>query len=313
MFLILNNHSCSFEGDESQARSILETVVNAFTHVIKISEGKITNNLQTTQNFATIMLNSSYGFSVWRNQNIDRELKRKFLSICERQQIIDEEINDEMEVRYADYSDGALQIAYTKDYALLSFGTNESWKCDEIDVSINYIDESVEQHCCLKNFYNEGSIGNNSWIKTLPSFVFTEKYADINSLLNDLDNAFPNLIFHDMALKQLKNEIQSSWYHSLANRLYELDQSCLGIEDNDFDKRFFPPRTISSESKETINRFKKEYTFEYKGQSYLIKYHLRYTGNSQGRIYFVPIEGKKCIVYSLTTKLPTVSYPKFKI
>lgn len=313
MFLILNSHSCSFVGNRNQAQLILETLINAFTHVVKISGGRITNNLLTTQDFATIMLNDSYGFSVWRNQDVDRDLKRKFLSICERQQIIKEEINDEMEVRYIDYIDGALQIAFTKDYALLSFETNEVWKRDELDISINFIDETAEQHCCLKNFYNEGSIGNNLWIQTLPSFVFTDKYPTIKSLLDDLDNALPNLIFHKTALKQLENEIQLSWYYSLANRLHELDEYCFSIEDNDFEKSHFPPRTISSESTETLKQFENKYTFEYKGQRYLIKYHLRYTGNSQGRIYFVPIEDKKCIVYSLTTKLPTVSYPKCKI
>lgn len=312
MFLILNEHSIEYDGNESESQKILENFIETFKTVIEFSHGKIQNSLHTFRDFKTVMLNPRYGYSVWRNQNIDKELLRKFLSICDRQQIISEPVNDEVEIRYNNYRDGSLLLAYENDHVLLSFATAKIWERSELEVTVDSIYDVDSKSCQLKNFYNKLVTNNNMWIEQLPTTAFVERYPNIESLRSNLAEALPNLLFHSKAIKQLEDDVRSTWYLPLANRLYELNEACNNMRGKFFDQSAFAPRTISSESPETLSKFKREYTFLFQNKQYIVKHHLRYTGNnnSQGRVYFVPIKDSKCIVYSLTTKLPTVNDPK---
>ncbi len=74
------------------------------------------------------------------------------------------------------------------------------------------------------------------------------------------------------------------------------------------------PSLVTPQSKETLKRFKKQHTFSFPDEQIIVSYHMRYTGNIPGRIYFHPAGWlKKAYVCSLTTKLPTVSEPKMHI
>jgi len=54
--------------------------------------------------------------------------------------------------------------------------------------------------------------------------------------------------------------------------------------------------------------YEKEHTFSYEGGEILVSFHLRYTGNIAGRIYFHPDPKiRKGVICSLTSILPTVS------
>lgn len=312
MFLVLNNHSTQINCVEFVAKKIIEDFIRTFTHLVKISNGKIQNSLFTHQDLKSIMLNYDYGFNVWRNHSVDIELKRKFLSMCERQKIVDMEFDDEFEIRYANFHAGALQYAYKNGYALLSFATDKIWELPELNVFVDYIDDSTSEYFVLKNFYSE-IIDDKKWLDNLPQKSFLEIYPNIETLFPNIKEAFPNLLFHDKALKQFENDVQASWYSALVNKLVMLNNACDFMNGSNLDVSKFAPRSLSCESIETINRFKDDYQFNFNGINYIIKHHLRYTGNNMGRIYFVPVNEKKCIVYSITTKLPTVSDPKLHV
>ena len=311
MFLIVNDKSINFKGNNEDSRIIIERFIKIFAHLTSEYKGKISSSLISTISLNDIMLNEDYGFKVWRNQQVDRDLKSKFLSMCDRENIISVASRDDLEIRIDNYRDGALLIAYQNDYALLSFDSSDTWRKSFLEITVDFIDDRPSQNDALKNFYGPLKPEDSDWIDSLPSDDFIKNYPTPAILLKNLQLAFPNLLFHTKAQKQLAEEVQQSWYSALLSRLLQLNEVCEKMSDGHFDKSYFAPRTISRESTETLDRYRDtHYSFIYDGKQYYIKYHLRYTGNVPGRIYFVPTDEAKCIIYSLTSKLPTVSEPK---
>jgi len=313
MKLVLNDKSFFKECDKSIAKIILEVFLHTYHDVIKLAKGKIDRAVLSSQKIETIMVNDSYGFPVWRNdRSVDLELIRLFRSLCERQEL-NVVTNDTCEVSFGAIKDGSLLTAVLKEYPLLSFKTDEKWENTNIDVTITYIDKPSEI-ITIHNFYNELKQDDIDWINALPNEEHLEKYPTPLDLKNNLTVALPNLLFHDTAIKQLASEVQNSWYRLLFNKLIILNDYFNKANTDHFEKDKFPPRMIGEESDATIARFRSKYTFIYNEEPYLIRFHARYTGNSMGRIYFVPLmEQKKGLIYSLTTKLPTVSDPKLDI
>ena len=314
MKLILNDKSIFKECDNFTARHIIEVFLHTYHDVVCQSEGRINRSIISSQSIATIMISRSYGFPVWRNdKDVDIELIRLFKRICDRQQI--EILEDEnYEVSFGNIKNGALLIAAIKEYPLLSFITDTKWENSNIDLTIDYITETPSKIITIHNFYNGLNQDDSDWLKGIPQEDILDVYSTPKSLIENMSEVFPNLLFHNTAKKQLENDVQSGWYEQLIYKLSILNNYFQEMNTAYFEKNKFPPRMISEESSETLERFKSKYTFCYADKEYLIKYHIRYTGNSMGRIYFVPlIEERKGLIYSLTTKLPTVSEPKLNI
>lgn len=133
-------------------------------------------------------------------------------------------------------------------------------------------------------------------------------------MLESLDDLFPSLIFHEVALNQLRSEVQVCHVQALCNKLMLLEKYFCNWDGKEFDEKAFPPKSVSPQSKETLKRFEKEHTFSFPHEQIMVSYHMRYTGNIPGRIYFHPAgEIRKAYICSLTTKLRTVSEPKMHI
>ncbi|MBR4761559.1 MAG: hypothetical protein IK086_02855 [Clostridia bacterium] len=214
----------------------------------------------------------------------------------------------------SDIKDGSLAMAVLYEYPLLSFKTDKKWEVSSIRVKKDYIDDTPSEIIEIHNFCDGLKQENKDWIDSVTKDILLDKYPTSKELIKNLFNIFPNLCFHETALKQLESEIYQSGYKQLLTKLQLMNEYFEKMDTNCFQKEKFPPRTISEESKATLDRFEADYTFCFEGKKYLIKYHIRYTGNSKGRIYFVPLEKeRKGLIYSLTTKLPTVSEPKFNI
>ena len=142
-------------------------------------------------------------------------------------------------------------------------------------------------------------------------------FSGINTpqqLLERLDVLFPSLIFHQVALNQLEGQVQVCHVGTLCNKLMSLERYFSKWDGERFEEEAFPSKSVSTQSKQTLERFRKEHTFEFPEGQVLVSYHMRYTGNIPGRIYFHPANKlKKAYICSLTTKLPTVSEPKKRI
>lgn len=311
LFLIVNDKSINFRGNNKDSRLVIEKFIQTFAQITSKHEGKISSSLFSVMSLNDIMLNENYGFKVWRNQQVDIDLKRKFLSMCDREHIIPVNSADDLEISIDNYRDGALLIAYQKGYALLSFDSNDTWRKSFLEIRLDYVDDRPYETDELKNFYGPLNSEDLDWIDKLPKYEFIKHYPTPKSLLENLQSAFPNLLFHTKAQKQLAEEVQQSWYSALLARLVQLNAACEQMVNGNIKGLSFAPRSLTHESTETLNSYgKSHYSFTYNDKEYNIEYHLRYTGNVAGRIYFVSTDENKCIIYSLTSKLPTVSESK---
>lgn len=142
----------------------------------------------------------------------------------------------------------------------------------------------------------------------------TSSISTANQLLTRIDLLFPSLLFHENAIEQLKKEVEVKHVPIICRKLLELEKYFAEWDGGDFDENAFPARSVSPQSKETLKMFKREHTYEFDGKEILVSYHIRYTGNIPGRIYFYPdTSSKKAYICSLTTKLPTVTNHKSRI
>lgn len=311
MFLIVNDKSINCNGDNTLCKQIIEKFIKTFAQLTSEYGDKINKSLISTVSLNDIMLNDKYGFKIWRNQNVDKDLKSKFLSMCDRENIITIDTNADFEISIGNYRDGALLEAYNNEYALLSFATSETWEKSFLKIRVDYVDDRPFENDDLKNFYNLLTSEDIDWINNLPSYDFIKNYPTPQILLENLQDVFPHLFFHDKAQKQLAKEVQQGCYAALLGKLLQLNSVCEKMIDGNLDISCFAPRTLSHESRETLKQYgEKHYSFTYNGKEYNVEYHLRYTGNVAGRIYFARTNSDKCIIYSLTSKLPTVSEPK---
>lgn len=123
------------------------------------------------------------------------------------------------------------------------------------------------------------------------------------------------MVFHKTAINQIKNQLKGQHVKIVSRKLYELEQYFRTWDGIRFDLDAFPNRSVSPQSKETLKNYENQHTFIFEnGKRIIVSYHMRYTGNIPGRIYFYPdFETKKALICSLTTKLPTVTDSKFKI
>ena len=313
MQLVLNELSVSTdEKDQYKVAQVMDTFLTVYSHLVKRHPGF--NTVIAPIDINLLELTPGYLVSQWRNSPVDREIKRRFLGLCDRIQILSPS-EDDLLCTTIDGSRGeGIQLAMEGDLPLISLPFSDVWQVGEILCSVYRIaDDSISEES-LKNFSTLDTFSENqTWLDECASQT-SAQIKTPGQLLEKLPELFPSLCFGDTAIRQIKTELTVFTAPIVAEKLSKLEVYFSQWDGCTFDSSAFPPRSVSPQSKETLRRFKDEHTFSYGQQSFLVSYHVRYTGRIPGRIYFYPdCTSKKCIICSLTTKLPTVSEPKFKI
>lgn len=271
--------------------------------------------IYTAVDFNNLKIANDYYTYMWRNdQKTDRDLVRRFKGMCDRQQISNF-FDDESEMYCYDKKGEGILGAFLNGMTLISLASNSSWTEYRLKCHYYTVGDDNEQQVEIDNISSEQQI-----LKHIQEFQEKKKNEvsicnTPEDLLKNLYALFPSLVFHEIAINQVKNQLEKQHVGTVCRKLYELEQYFKTWDGNQFDLESFPIRSISPQSKETLARFKNEHTFIFeKNKKVIVSYHMRYTGNVPGRIYFYPDpETQKALVCSLTTKLPTVSEPKLRI
>ena len=313
MQLVFNELSTSNKRlSVGEVNQLVSAFVKTYTKVINTHPG-IHRSIATPVNFNDLELSPGYYLAQWRNNpTIDREEKRRFLGLCDRQNITSPGLEDLLYVQFGANLGLGLQIAYEKSSPVVSFQSEEHWMKHKIRCTVCDVENEEESETWLINLATADSVNvHNEWIEE----TIKHEYAEMKTsaeFLAQYENLFPSLCFHHNALAQMKSQIRPVNIPTIVEKLLVLEKYFSTWDGGRFDRSVFPPRFVSPESEETLTRFKDEHTYMWEGRSFLVSYHVRYTGGHiPGRIYIYPDhDTKKCIVFSLDTKLPTVSDPK---
>lgn len=316
MQLVLNEMSVSEDPQKDEtAEETFNTFLLTYSKLINRYHN-ISRSILSSVDINSLYIAPNYCVAQWRNSKIDIELKRRFLGMCQHIQRV-EPSEDELicETEFGKFG-GGIQLAAENVAPLISFSFSDEWKEPKIPCRIYRMayDDFLNGDF-LYNFSTEGTISDNSeWLRS----EFEKYIEDIKTpsqLMEKLPEAFPSLHFIENATNQIACDVTTVTVPIIAERLFQLEKYFSAWDGEIFQPEIFPPRTISPESKKTLKDYKKEHTFLYDGQEILVSYHMRYTGgNIPGRIYFYPDHvTKKCVICSLTTKLPTVTEPKSKV
>lgn len=313
MQLIFNELSLMDENkDIYQGIKALEQFIDTYSEAVKSKNG-FNRSILTNTDLNTISLANNYNISKWRNSNVDRDLLRRFINICDRQNI--SELNQDEAELICDIGAGkGMLAAYENLASCISFSCDPFWDNFEIACRYYSLDDDKEYDVAIYNFSKpKHFIDNLDKVNELKRNQLLEIHTP-TQLLEKLDSLYPSLVFHTNVLNQIKNEVQSHHIDTLCHKLAMLESYFSQWDGTIFDESAFPPRSVSPQSKETLNRFKREHTFEFPDQSIVVSYHIRYTGNIPGRIYFHPVcDVGKAYICSVTTKLPSVLTPKSAI
>ncbi len=300
------------EMDENKAIQIFEQFINTYSEAVKKKNG-FDRGILTGSDLKLLTLSRGYTVSKWRNHIKDREILRRFMNMCDRQIMIDF-CQDESELICEKGSGKGLLAAYENAGFGISFVYDSYWEAYEIPCDYYTIMDDTISFVKVCNLSHPNQLEEHAQhIRE----VRERELSRINTpeqLLDGLNILFPSLIFHEVALNQLKGEVQTYHIPALCSKLMCLEQYFAKWDGRKFDEAAFPSRSVTPQSKETLKRFKKQHTFSFPDEQIIVSYHMRYTGNIPGRIYFHPAGWlKKAYVCSLTTKLPTVSEPKMHI
>ena len=313
MQMILNELSlCTGEVHQSVAVRVLEQFINTYSKAVKGDNG-FERTILTSVDLNSLELTKGYFVSQWRNNTQDKDMLRRFVNMCDRQEVL--EFNqDEAELTCEKGNGKGLLAAYENESFCISFVYEPYWDMFQIPCHYYSLKEDQTFSVSVHNLSNEAQLEEHS---SQISEIREREISGINTpqqLLERLDELFPSLIFHPVALNQLEGQVQACHVGTLCNKLMSLERYFSKWDGERFEEEAFPSRSVSPQTKETLKRFKKEHTFEFAGKQVLVSYHMRYTGNIPGRIYFHPANKlKKAYICSLTTKLPTASEPKRRI
>lgn len=312
MYLVFNEVSLlDAPTDLNIAKDNFETFIKTYSYAMKSNIGFV-RTLHTSEDLNSLAISGNYYAQQWRNDNkTDMDLRRAFKRMCDLQSITKSQSND-TEIVCSGYKGEGFLYAYENDYTLISVGNN-MWNKYNLDcICVSLCDDDVQ--LTLRNLYDEKSIKDNYEDLLKQKNMVFNRCNNRDDFLSNLSIWFPNLIFHKVAISQIKTQVENQHFPIILNKLSKLENYFSSWDGKKFDESKFPPGEVTPESNETLKKFEKQHTFDYDGRKLLVSYHMRYTGNIAGRIYFYPDNGScKGIICSLTTKLPTVSYPKEKI
>lgn len=306
MNLVLNDLSISdiIKLDEQVSSQIVEKFVICFRELVK-SKFPFSRTLDTVIDLNNIMLSPTIPIARWRN-NIDRETQRAFLSMCDRQNVLDIQF-DEYELTTSGRSSEALLWACLNDSIVISMASAKIWQNSTL---------CADLYCLIDNSTNDISILNLTDSEQLyteqptlrEKFVSTFKeFKSGEELILKLDECFPKLKFHETAIRQLKYQVETQHLSAICNKLFEINEYFANWESGNFDSSTFKSK-LTPESQATLEMYKKEHQFDFGGEKIIVSWHLRYTGNVAGRIYFYPHSITRTgWICSLGEKLPTVT------
>lgn len=310
MRMVLNELSlCTEKVHQSEAVRVLEQFINTYSKAVKGTNG-FERSILTSVDLNSLKLAKGYYVSKWRNNTQDKDMLRRFVNMCDRQGILEVD-QGEAELRCEKGYGKGLLAAYENESFCISFNTEPYWNMFEIPCQYYSLKEDQTFHVRVYNLSSEAQLEKYSGQISEMKEKEISGIRTPQQLLECLDELFPSLIFHQVALNQLEGQVQACHVGALCNKLMSLERYFSKWDGERFEEEAFPSRSVSPQSKSTLERFKKEHTFEFTDAQVLVSYHMRYTGNIPGRIYFHPAyKLRKAYICSLTTKLPTVSEPK---
>ena len=315
MELVFNELSLSTEQiPEFASVALMSSFLRTYSEIVS-SNPCFSRSIVTPVDLNTVELSSGYYTAQWRNSKyVDRDEKRRFLGLLERQILAIPDTEDYQCVSLQNHSGNGLLIAYEKQQPLISIPSTDEWKTHKMNCTLFSLESGTEKSICLINFFCSESISvHQSWIK---DEIEKEQYSigTAEAFIEKKGSLFPSLVFIKNAIDQIKDQIQPVNIPTIVEKLMILENYFRTWDGKVFDLSAFPPRFVSPESPVTLDRYKAEHTFMIDGIPQLVSFHVRYTGGSiPGRIYIYPDHvQKKCFICSMHTKLPTVSDPKFK-
>jgi hypothetical protein len=233
--------------------------------------------------------------------------------MCDRQNVISFS-QDESEITCEKGNGIGLLTAYTNDAVSISFLYDSYWEkfileCEYFSFSNNKMYPVQVYNLSRAKQLQE----NKHYLKSLREIELSEIETP-KQLLCRLDSLFPSLVFNEVALNQLENEVEVQHLSAILSKLIMLENYFSKWDGKKFEEDNFPTKSVSPQSKETLKRFERRHTYTFPDRQVIVSYHIRYTGNIPGRIYFEPVNDlKKAYICSLTTKLPSVTEPKQKV
>lgn len=308
MNLVFNELSLlNMPEDNFEATRIMNDFVTCYHETMGDKLG-FSRSIKSNIDLSTIRLNCELPVSKWRN-NTDTEIKRAFLGLCQRQivyNIDDDMLDSEVICKNGGAGTGLLK-AFIDSEATISLASNLFWKSICIDAEFHTLEDNDVKKIQIFNISNKMDLETN--LSKL-QLLFRDRARRCNNteqLLSNLETLFPSLVFHENVIKQLKTQVQSMHIPAIVTKLCELEFYFSKWTIGSFNHKDLT--YASPQSQETLKKYKKEHTFVFNNQDVLVSYHLRYTGNIAGRIYFAPCyETRRGLVCSITNKLPTVSY-----
>lgn len=315
MNLVLNELSLeNVPVTKDLGRSMIKMFILTYNAAVT-SKFNFSHDIVTTVDLNNCELSAGYYANQWRNEHdIDIDLIRRFKSICQRQVFVNAgTYSDDSEfICDSRISIGCL-LAYDNRDVIISMESCDNWKQSKIIGEIYFLEDDITEQVEIINISSPDHIIQND-INLAELFKYELKSIKSGEqLYNNLDALFPNLIFSDECKNQLKTEVESQHLNLLIKKLREIDDFFAKWDGKIFDEKKFQSK-VTPQSKETLKRFPVDHTFEVGGKVVLVSYHMRYTGNIPGRIYFEPdFDVEKGLICSLTTKLRTVTNTKSSV
>ena len=307
MRLVFNELSLAFPTSSIEnGKDLMKELLLLYRHFVNIGLHK---NILIKNNFNGMLLCEDYPIEKWRNDNsVDIELRRLFAGFNDKAEFINEVDYMEEFVCEKGKSIGLLVAALTDSIAL-SFKSDVFWNDNFIKgkvISINY-DNLVEELAEAMNASRKDNI--SQLIEIIHQKKDDEKCGILTGieLWERKEELFPYLVFCDSVENQITG-IQVAYIKQVIKKLDILNQFFKSWSGEAFNKNELP--NVDPESSETLTRFKKEHTFKLPdGRELVFSYHIRYTGNYEGRIFFFPDNiTRKGIIGHVGGKLPTVSW-----
>lgn len=309
MQLVFNELSLNDTIEYEEGISCFYQFINTYSKAVK--EG-FDRAVRTYIDFNVIPIADHYHSYQWRNREMDRDIVRRYQGLCDRQ-----DLKERLDLPFELYVNGkhgeGILYAVLHDEVLFSISGHDIFKVFQLEGMLYSLEKEEETTVEVVNVSSVSDIEDHKNMWQVRKRMEVEGNISKDDFIKNLSNYYPNLVFGDLALKQLKVDIEQQHFKKVRMKLNEIESVFRDWDGGEVRNDMFASK-MSPQSPETLNKFRDEHTFEVNGEAVLASYHIRYTGNIQGRIYFYPnSENKKCYICSLTTKLPTVSAPKMRI
>lgn len=317
MQLVVNDLSVKFPcQSEQQAQEIMKEFIEIYSCVKDVLED---DRVFLDKDYRSYELAQNYRFEQWLNdKRIDIELKRKFRTIMNRSYTFDSEVFEkehhwkmDAEFLHEELVSRSCQLVYEIEGILISFLTNAYWKNASIGGVYTYLDETgeiISESAEIPNVSCKENVMD--FRKRQESILALQERKKIHSGMDIFlgkDEMFPNLIFCDNVIKQLKTEIGGAEAGQVYRRLKELQVVAEEMKDKfEFEKLTH----ATPETELTLQMFADEHRIQLpNGMRQIFSWHVRFTGAYAGRIFFEPVpKERKVYIGHIGRKLPTAKY-----